>query len=253
MVPDHEEAGFLNDPRVTRIGDMYYLTYCSDPHGDRLRNEGIYLCMARSRDLRHWERFYRSLPDNRNAVLFPEKIGGNYVRLERPFRRGYRQEHGYDIWLSESPDLVYWGKHRQVLSFLDVEWGSHKIGPAAPPIRTPEGWLTLFHGASIPAQDDFSGWMPWAAGNCKVYAAGVMLLDLHEPWKIRKRYSGPLLAPQADYELNPEYRPNVVFPCGMIPEPDGTVKIYYGASDICIALAEANIDDLVRLCLEQGV
>ena len=246
MVPDENEFGHLNDPRITFIDGWYYLTYCSDPDGERLREEGIYLCIARTRDFKSWERIYRSQPDNRNAVIFPEKINGRFVRLDRPFRRGYRAEMGYDIWLSESPDMQFWGKHKLLLSHYDVEWGSHKIGPAAPPVKTPAGWLVFFHGAFIPEGEN-TGWKKWCCGRCKVYSAGLMLLDLNEPWKIKAIRKDPVLVPHTDYEMNPVYRPDVVFPCGIIPEADGTIKIYYGASDYSIALATAKIDDLLKL------
>lgn len=247
--PDASECGHLNDPRITMIDGEYILTYCSDPQEDNLREEGIFLCIARSRDLRHWERIYRSLPDNRNAVVFPEKINGKFARLERPFRRAYRLENGYDIWFSDSPDLEYWGNHHLVLSYLDVAWGSHKIGPAAPPIKTGAGWLTFFHGAFVPEECTADGWKIWPPEGGKVYCAGLMLLDLQKPWLIRARCPFPVLTPRMEYEQDPRYRPNVVFPCGIIPEPDGSVKIYYGASDICIAMATAHIDQLVEYCL----
>jgi len=244
MVPDENEFGHINDPRITFIDGWYYLTYCSDPAGERLREEGIYLCIARTRDFKGWERIYRSQPDNRNAVIFPEKIDGKYVRLDRPFRRGYRTEIGYDMWLSTSPDMKFWGEHKLVLSHYDVEWGSHKIGPAAPPLKTTEGWLVFFHGAFL-SDVNQTGWKKWSCGNCKVYSAGLMLLDLDEPWKIKAIKKTPVLVPHTDYEMNPVYRPNVIFPCGIIPETDGEIKIYYGASDYSIALATANIKDLL--------
>jgi len=245
LTPSPEEYGHINDPRITFIDGWYYLTYCSDPDGDRLREEGIYLCIARTQDFKHWERIYRSQPDNRNALIFPEKINGYYMRLDRPFRRGYRKEMGYDIWLSASPDMKFWGEHKLLLSHYDVAWGSHKIGPAAPPIKTPAGWLVFFHGAFIPEKGS-PDWQPWSCGQCKVYSAGLMLLDLEEPWRIKAIRRDPVLVPHAPYEMNPVYRANVVFPCGVIPEPDGTVKIYYGASDYSIALATAKVSELLE-------
>lgn len=188
---------------------------------------------------------------------FPEKLNGLYARLDRPFRRGYRQEHGYDIWISYSPDMLFWGRHALVLSHLDVPWGAHKIGPAAPPVRTEQGWLVLFH-AAVMAEPDGGAVLPWKSprgvvtGMTKVYRPGVMLLDLEDPSKIVGRYSGPIMEITAPYEKDPFYRPNAIFPCGVIEEPDGEVKIYYGASDRHIAVAAARIGDLVALCLAQG-
>lgn len=216
--------------------------------GDGLREEGIHLCIARSKDLIQWERIYKSEPDNRNAVIFPRRIGGLYARLDRPFRRGYRTTHGYDVWLSYSPDMEFWGRHRLVLSHYDVEWGHHKIGPAAPPVWTPEGWLTLFHGAELDAGGE--GWLPWIGSKGpytgKIYCAGAMLLDLDDPSRIIARRREPLLVPSAPYEMDSVYRPNVVFPCGMVQEPDGELKIYYGASDVHIAVATVATKDLLQ-------
>ena len=253
LVPSEDEYGNINDPRITFIDGWYYLAYCSDPGAEAGAYEGIYLCIAKTQDFKHWERIYKSQPDNRNAVIFPEKINGLYARLDRPFRRGYRKENGYDIWISYSPDMIFWGKHHLVLSHLDVPWGSHKIGPAAPPIKTDKGWLTLFHGAEIVEPDNYFlewGKAAYSGGITKVYRPGIMLLDLHDPSKILGIRQEPLMEITADYEKDTSYRPNAIFPTGIIDEGDGTVKIYYGASDTTIAMGTAKIDELVALCLE---
>jgi beta-1,4-mannooligosaccharide/beta-1,4-mannosyl-N-acetylglucosamine phosphorylase len=236
---DPDECGCINDPRITFIDDWYYLAYCSDPSLP-VRAEGIHLCIARTRDFRTFERIFRSEPDNRNGVILPEKINGLYARLDRPFRRGYRTEHGYDVWISFSPDM-------------ELAWGSHKIGPAAPPVKTSRGWLTFFHGAEIAPKNE--GWLPWIGdtgpGRGKVYRAGLMLLDLEDPSRIIGRMKRPVLEPGAPYEMDPSYRPNVIFPCGIIEEPGGELKIYYGASDTHIALAIADKEQLAAACLEE--
>jgi len=253
LAPAADEYGKLNDPRITLIDGWYYLTYCSDPswpHQDEIRDEGIFLCIARSRDLHNWERIYKSEPDNRNGVIFPEKINGLYARLDRPFKRGYRKTAGYDIWISYSPDMEFWGRHRLVLSHLDIPWGMHKIGPGVPPVKTDQGWLVIFHGALL--VDSQQKWKIWSCGNRKVYCAGVMLLDLADPSKIRGVCKKPILVPTESYEMDEVYRPNVVFPSGAILENDGQLKIYYGASDTSVALATAPIDVLVDCCLGGG-
>jgi len=252
LFPDKDDFGRLNDPRITYIDGWYYLTYCSDPGDEAGKYEGIYLCISRTKDFYNWEKVYKSEPDNRDAVIFPEKINGLYVRLDRPFRRGYKKENGYDIWISYSPDMEFWGRHSLLLSYLDVPWGSNKIGPATPPIKTDKGWLTLFHAAEIVQPDGyFPPWM-WEGkplGFTKVYRPGVMLLDLEDPSKIIGLYKYPLMEISADYELDTYFRPNVIFPCGIIEEPDGELKIYYGASDTHVAVATAKVNDLVDLCL----
>jgi beta-1,4-mannooligosaccharide/beta-1,4-mannosyl-N-acetylglucosamine phosphorylase len=234
--PAPEDEGRLNDPRLTRIGDAYYICYCSDPPS------GIRIGIIETRDFRSFETICRSEPDNRNAVLFPERIGDRYVRLDRPFTRWYHLDRAYDIWISRSPDLRYWGDHRLLLSYSDVPWGNNKIGPGPQPIRTPRGWLVIYHGAEWPDGTD-TAWK-------KTYRAGVMLLDLDDPSKVIARPNAPLLEPETDYETDPEFRPNVVFPTGAVLEPDGKIKLYYGAADKTVALAETSVDQLLEFCLD---
>ena len=188
-----------------------------------------------------------TVPDNRNMVLFPEKINGKYVRLERPFpvySRGGKDR--FDIWMSKSPDLRYWGESELLLGVEHVPYANDKIGPGAPPIKTKEGWLVLFHTVDKDTEREKNGWEPkWQ----KRYCAGVMLLDLENPSKVIGMYKEPLIAPEGDYEENEGFRTNVIFPGGLIAEEDGTAKIYYGLNDTVECMATARIQDLVDLCL----
>ena len=182
----------------------------------------------------------------RNMVLFPEKIDGKYVRLERPFpvySRGGKDR--FDLWLSKSPDLVYWGETELVLAVEDVPFANDKIGPAAPPIKTSKGWLTTFHAVD---KDDSRGKNGWEKTWKKRYCAGIMLLDLEDPTKVVGMSKIPLIAPENHYETEEGFRQQVIFPGGMILEPDGEVKIYYGASDTFECLATASLDELIALC-----
>src|SRR5690606_32464015 len=122
-----------------------------------------------------------SAPDNRNMVLFPEKIGGKYCRLDRPMPVYSRGKDRFDVWFSDSPDLRYWGNHRLVLGVEQVPFANDKLGPAAPPVRTPQGWLTTFHAVD---RDESRGKNGWEKAWKKRYTAGIMLLDLEEPWKV---------------------------------------------------------------------
>jgi beta-1,4-mannooligosaccharide/beta-1,4-mannosyl-N-acetylglucosamine phosphorylase len=187
------------------------------------------------------------LPDNRNTGLFPERVGGYFVRLDRPFPVYSRtQPERFDIWLSQSPDLRFWGDSRLVLAVEDVPFANRKIGPGAPPIKTPKGWLALFHAVDFDPSRGKNGWEPrWQ----KRYTAGIMLLDLEDPAKVIGMSKTPLLAPEAPYEVSAGFRNNVIFPGGMVLEDDGEVKIYYGAADTVTCLATADLDDLLRLCL----
>ncbi len=229
------------DPRLTVLDGRCYMCFAVDTrHGLR---GGI----AVTDDFEHYDILSMSVPDNRNMVLFPGRVGGKYVRLERPFpvySRGGKDR--FDIWLSDSPDLRYWGNSQLVLGVEDVRYANDKIGPGAPPIKTAQGWLTLFHAVD---RDNTRGKNGWEDTWQKRYSTGIMLLDLQNPARVIGMSAGPLLAPEAPYEIAGGFRNNTIFPGGMILEDSGEVKIYYGAADTVECLATAHVDDLVRLCL----
>ncbi|MEC0309069.1 glycoside hydrolase family 130 protein [Paenibacillus lautus] len=229
------------DPRLTVIDGRCYMCFAVDTQ------HGIRGGVAVTDDFENFEILSLSTPDLRNMVLFPEKIGGNYVRLERPFtvysRGGVDR---FDMWISESPDLKYWGNSNLLLAVEDIAFANDKIGPAAPPIKTKHGWLTTFHAVDLDPERGKNGWeSSWK----KRYTAGLMMLDLDNPKKIIGLYKEPLLAPEVRYETEGGFRNDVIFPGGMILEDDGEVKIYYGSADAVECLATAHIDDLITLCL----
>jgi len=218
------------DPRVTQIEDRYYITYANHDaaHGSRIG-------LAVTEDFETFRQIGNlSAPNNRNAVLFPERIGGVYARLERPFAAGGEPA---EIWYAESPDLIHWGRFRFCLG-PRAGWAEYKVGAGPPPIRTPEGWLLIYHGIRRTYRGD-------------VYCAGAALLDLEEPWKVVARPAEYLLAPSESYERAGDV-PNVVFPSAAVVEPNGEVKVYYGAADSCVALATGQLADLVAFCRGQG-
>jgi beta-1,4-mannooligosaccharide/beta-1,4-mannosyl-N-acetylglucosamine phosphorylase len=228
------------DPRLTVIDGRCYLCFAVDTrHGLR---GGI----AVTDDFAHFDVLHLTTPDNRNMVLFPERVDGRYLRLERPFpvysRGGVDR---FDIWASASPDLRYWGDSRLVLAVEDVPFANDKIGPGAPPIKTPHGWLATFHAVD---RDPARGKNGWEDKWQKRYTAGVMLLDLDDPTRVIGMSRSPLLAPEAPYETTGGFRNDVIFPGGMILEDSGEVKIYYGAADTVECLATADLDDLLRMC-----
>jgi beta-1,4-mannooligosaccharide/beta-1,4-mannosyl-N-acetylglucosamine phosphorylase len=229
------------DPRLTVIDGRVVMCFAVDTmHG--LRGG-----MATTDDFEQWEVLHLSAPDNRNMVLFPETIDGDYVRLERPFNDygGPSMNAGkFHVWSSRSTDLRRWGDTRLLLGAEQVPWANNKIGPAAPPIRTERGWLCTFHGVDLDPQRGKNGWEPtWQ----KVYHAGLMLLDIDDPTRVIAMAEQPLLSPEADYERQ-GFRGDVIFPGGMLLEDDGEVKIYYGAADTVQALATAHLDDLLSYC-----
>ena len=227
------------DPRLTVIDGRCHVCFAMDT------NHGIRGGIAVTDDLQKFEILSLSVPDNRNMVLFPEKINGMYARLERPFPvYGRSGRDRFDLWYGDSPDLRYWGNHRLVLGVEDVPFANDKIGPAAPPVKTPSGWLATFHAVD---RDDARGKNGWEPAWKKRYTAGLMLLDLNEPWRVTGLCRQPLLAPGAPYENTGGFRNNVIFPGGMILEDNGEVKIYYGAADTVECLATADVGDLLRL------
>jgi len=237
MVPEGEEEGkHVYDSRITKIDDTYYVTYATES-----KERGIRAGIARTDDFTTFTRLGLSEPDNRNTALFPEKVDGYYARLTRPFDHYFNRERGYNMWISFSPDLVFWGKSKLLLSAEDVSWGQRKIGAGAVPIKTKDGWLEIFHGV-----DDR---VPH-----KLYRLGCMLLDLEDPSKIIGRSDGYILEPEGPNEIRPPENElkslNVVFCCGAVVEDDGEVKIYYGGADRVMCLATAKLDDLVALCLQ---
>ena len=236
-----KEISRAYDPRLTVLDGRCYMCFAVDTrHGVR---GGI----AVTDDFDRFEVLTLSAPDNRNMVLFPERIGGMFVRLERPFpvySRGWKER--FDIWISDSPDLKYWGNSDLLLGVEDVPYADTKIGPAAPPVKTPKGWLTTFHAVDT---DPGRGKNGWEATWKKRYTAGIMLLDLRNPRKVVGLCREPLLAPEAPYEVAGGFRNSVIFPGGMILEDSGEVKIYYGAADTVTCLATADVDDLLKLCL----
>ena len=211
------------DPRVCWIEDRYYVTWCNGYHGPTI---GV----AYTHDFKEFHQIENALlPFNRNGVLFPRKIDGKYVMLSRPSDNGHTPFG--DIFLSQSPDMVHWGCHRFVMGRRGG-WQSTKIGAGPVPIETTEGWLLIYHGVLTSC-------------NGFVYSAGAALLDMEEPWKVRFRTAPYVISPQAVYECVGD-TPNVVFPCAALCDsPTGRIAIYYGGADTVVALAFADVDELI--------
>ena len=215
--------GMYYDPRITEIDGVHYLMHAAHSrHGCRLS-----LARTTDFDCFEWMGFV-SETDNRNGVLFPEKIGGLYARLDRPNTGG---DFG-DIWISYSPDLVFWGKSRCVLRNADVRWAWSKIGPGSVPIKTSAGWLNVFHGVRTQCKAHY------------VYQLGVCLHDLEDPARVIATARDAILLPEEDYELVGQ-TPSVVFTCASVVEEDGTVKLYYGGADTVMALATTSVERLL--------
>jgi predicted GH43/DUF377 family glycosyl hydrolase len=210
----------IEDCRVTQIGSVYYLTFTAvSAHG-----VGVGL---RSTD--DWRRITSHgmifPPHNKDCAIFDSQVGGLYYALHRPSSPAIG---GNYLWLAQSPDLVHWGNHRCLAHPRPGLWDSARLGAGAAPIRTPEGWLEIYHGAD--------------AGNR--YCLGALLLDLKEPWKVLARSRDPLMEPSALYERSGFFS-HVVFTNGHLVDAD-TVTLYYGASDSVICGARFSIREILK-------
>ena len=228
------------DPRVTRLDDTFYIMFAMDT------DAGCRLGVARSTNFTTFEFVGATGKDDiRNGVLFPEKIGGQYARLDRPNRVRFESgvTSGDGIALSRSDDLTEWRPVAHVMRGRPHYW-DELIGPGPPPVKTREGWLLVYHGIAT-----------HLAGAC-IYQAGAALLALDDPSKVLARSRDNILEPREPYEITGQV-PNVVFPSGMIVEGydeqgfadlDSRALVYYGAADTSVGLATATVGDLVAAC-----
>lgn len=218
------EAYGIYDPRIVEIDSMYYITYLAEgAYGRRIG-------LARTRDFHSVERMpYISEPDTKSACLFTRKIGDRYAMLERPSA-------GDSIWLSYSNDMLHWGSSTVVLTPRSGYWDSNRVGAAGPPIEIEQGWLIMYYG-----EKDTSGG--------PLVRLGAAILSKNEPSRVLCRSNIPILSPRERYERIGDVG-NLVFSCGALLEDNGQVKLYYGASDSCICLGVAAIDDIIKVCRE---
>jgi len=221
------EAYGVEDPRIVSIEGHYLITYSA------YSSNGVRIGLAQTDDFVHLERISLiTEADYRNVVIFPEKFEGFYARLDRP----HSEISPWSIWISYSPDLVHWGQSQLIMKPLPYHWDEMKIGPGATPIRTPRGWLNIYHGV-FPTMDG------------SVYRLGVALHDLKNPAKIIAVGDEWILQPEDPWELT-GYVHNVVFSCAAVPEEDGFLKLYWGGADTVMCAGTANIEALVDHCLE---
>jgi len=228
--PTHPET-CTYDPRITKIGDEYIILYASDLLQNKAR-----IGIVKTKNFIDYERIcIGSELGNRNGVLFPEKEKGLYMRFDRPF--GNELDPCY-MWLSYSPDLIFWGKSEPLTYKGKPFYDGHKMGAGAVPILTEKGWLEIYHTVS-------------STCNGFIYRLKAMLLDKDDPSRIIGYTKDFLLWPEHDYEMKGRVM-NVVFTCNALLEEDGTLKIYYGAADTNIGLATGKMDEIIDACLNLG-
>lgn len=227
LVPDpqhDEERWGIEDPRIVWLQEhqQYAVTYVSFSRG------GPVVSLALTPDFRRFTRLGPLLPpEDKDASLFPRRIGGRYVLIHRPIIRG--EAH---IWISTSPDLRFWGEHRVLIPARPGWWDCHRVGLGPPPLETPQGWLLIYHGVRLTTSGS-------------LYRVGMALLDLDQPWRVICRCREWVLAPTQTYEWMGNV-PGVVFPTGaVVNRKTQMLHLYYGAADTVIGVASANLDDVL--------
>lgn len=217
------ESFGIEDCRVAWIEDKYVLTFTE------VSPVGVGVGLITTRDWKHFNREGMIFPPhNKDCAIFEEKIGGKYWALHRP---SSPELGGNYIWLAQSPDLVHWGRHKCLVTTRKGWWDSARVGAGAAPIKTPKGWLEIYHGANEKHQ----------------YCLGALLLDLEDPYKVIARSHDPLMKPEMPYELTGFFG-NVIFTNGHYVEGD-TIYMYYGASDEVICGARLSIDQILSTLL----
>ena len=250
---DGFDAGCVEDARIVKFGEYYFITYASRcfPPGEywnhdnprsrppvcppdfprALRDNTTGSGLLLTKDFKTFIRAGRltdPLIDDRNVLLFPEKVGGKYFMLHRPMD-WVGEEYGTgqpSIWIASSEDMLGF-RNSRLLAKPRYDWEQVKIGANTPPVRTKHGWLILYHGV----------------GPDRHYRLGAMLLDLHDPRRVLHRTPHWILQPEMGYEVDGPYS-GCVFPCGKVVI-NGTLFVYYGAADKYVALATCRLDDLL--------
>lgn len=232
--PDGEMAEFetygVEDPRLTRFSGIadapYYFTYVAvSPHGAAA-------ALASTSDFRDFKRHGVIFPpENKDVVLFPEKIDGLFRAFHRPNPNSHFAHP--EMWLSRSSDLVHWGGHQVFQGAGGGDWASGRIGGGCPPVRTDRGWLVIYHGNQRPTEP----------GEVGAYSAGALLLDARDPHRLLARSADPILVPETDFEKEGFVR-DVVFPTAAVKRGD-SLLVYYGAADTCTAVVELSVSEIL--------
>ena len=212
-----EEFG-VEDARITPLDGRFWFTYVA------VSRHGAATAAASTTDFRTFDRHgIIFCPENKDVVLFPQRVGGAYAALHRP--NGATPFTRPEMWLARSPDLTHWGRH-EAMHGGSGAWETGRIGAGPPPIRTADGWLALYHGNRHPTRP----------GEVGAYAAGALLLDPEAPARVLRRTPEAIMEPTADIERH-GFVPDVIFPTGLV-EAGETLLVYYGAADACTAVVE---------------
>jgi predicted GH43/DUF377 family glycosyl hydrolase len=232
LTNQYERLG-IEDPRIVRIDDNYYITYTAPsvyeasafktgrfaPSLYHAAPWRVRPSLITTTDFKNFERKGVLLEvDTKDATLFPEKIAGHFCLVHRAYPH---------VYITFSEDLKHWQREKVLISPKADSWDSERTGAGAQPIKTEKGWLLFYHGTD----------------ENHVYRLGVLLLDLTDPAKVLYRSPEPILEPTEVYE-RVGLTPNIVFTCGAI-EKDGEYLVYYGAADKVIGVATIGKDELL--------
>jgi beta-1,4-mannooligosaccharide/beta-1,4-mannosyl-N-acetylglucosamine phosphorylase len=220
----------LEDPRVVWVKELQKYIIACVSFREEYPDTPCGISLIGTKDFSEYERISKPLdPENKNSCLFPKKFGDLFALIHRPVveNRAY-------IAVSFSPDLVFWGKEKPLLSTRAWHWDSEKVGLACPPIETKEGWLIIYHGSTGKA-------------NKLIYRVGLALLNL-ENLKVIRRSKKWLLGPERDYE---GWEDGIVFPCGYtLNEETNELRVYYGTNDSKIGVAISNLEEILEYLMQ---
>ncbi len=211
----------VEDPRITQIDDVYYITYVGVSE-----QMGVATCLMTTKDFKTFERHGVIFScENKDVVLLPEKVDGYFCCHHRPVGRINIRK--LSINTAFSPDALCWGRHVHTLHCNESGWYGGRLGAGTPPVKTDAGWLSIFHGVEYSGPTDKTG----------RYTGGAMLTALDEPGRLIGVSKEPFFVPETDFEKG-GYVNNVVFPTGIVRDlenPD-TLNVFYGCADSCVAV-----------------
>jgi predicted GH43/DUF377 family glycosyl hydrolase len=224
-----EEFG-IEDPRITQIGDTYYITYVAiSPE------MGVATALMTTKDFKSFERKGIIFPtENKDVVILPEKWNGCYVAYHRPVSNYMIDLPSVETSLS--PDTIYWGDHHYLFGPREGRWDSVRVGAGPPPLRVPSGWLLIYHGVSPATPENPVG----------RYCAGAVLLDGENPTHLLSRSELPMLCPERSYEKE-GFAPGVIFPTGAIyTENRGELLLFCGSADEVVSVFKVEVDSILE-------